>query len=220
MLLTVVSSGSTHCSCSFKHNASLDSLHTSPSLSALLVHISSQELPRWDTTLSWTLKASYGTGRLQDLLIRGGVFLFFFWGGVISGAHLPVCTLPRGLTTVHALDLPALSWICNCGSTSLGYSPLFQYLWVFLCLWLWFICVFKGGLRLLFVQSILSQVSSNKDIFGPFHFFLNVTELWTELKCVTFDETFILLQMFQNWLLNNSSSICIKCMVKQEQSML
>lgn len=135
MLLTVVSSGSTHCSCSFKHNASLDSLHTTPSLSALLFHISSQELPRWDTTLSCTLKAPYWNCRLQELLIPCSVSLFFFFG-FISGAHLPVYTLPRGLTTVHTLDLPALSWICNCGSTSLGHSPLFQYVWVFLCLWL------------------------------------------------------------------------------------
>lgn len=96
MLLTVVSSGSTHCSCSFKHNASLDSLHTSPSLSALLVHISSQELPRWDTTLSWTLKASYWNCRLQELLIPCGVFLFFFGGGLYLGHICQYVLFPEG----------------------------------------------------------------------------------------------------------------------------
>ena len=81
MLLTVVSSGSTRCSCSFKHNASLDSLHTSTSLSALLVHISSLEVPRWDTTLSCALKASYWNCQLQELLIPCSVSSssFFFW---------------------------------------------------------------------------------------------------------------------------------------------
>lgn len=103
--------------------------------------IFSQEFPCWGTAPSYAFKASYWNCPLQDLLTPLIFFLFFSFLGHIC----QYSTFPRGLTTVHTLDLPALSWFCSVTilsrqhrSTSLGYtqvtitgdSPILLWLWI------------------------------------------------------------------------------------------
>ena len=167
MLLNVVSSGSPFCTCSVKHTTLLR-LHTSASqsLSGCFVRNSSRSFPT--ETQPWAALLQAHTGTVDSWNFwHLAVFFFFF-----SGAHLPVFTIPQGLTTVHTLDLPVSSWFCSVTilsrlyrSASLGYThripvmghrPLF-----FLCAfvsanWLFsivglhcvFVWIFKGELTL------------------------------------------------------------------------